>query len=71
MLGRVDVVVGSLLGRKGNWGILRRALNPIRLPRWLRKEAVGIEEEELCRGQEIEEDGKGEQTGQAQNLQLL
>ena len=29
MLGRVDVVMGNLLGIRENWGIQRRALNLI------------------------------------------
>ena len=33
VLEKVDMVVGSLLGRRENWGMLRRALNPIQLLR--------------------------------------
>ena len=36
-LERVNMVVGSLLGREVSWGQLRTALNLIQFLRWLRK----------------------------------
>ena len=63
---------GKYAGQKGKLGNIEEGPQPDSVTKVAeKKKATIIKEEQLCKGQEIEKDAKCEQTGQAQNLQLL
>ena len=64
--------MGSLLGKKGNRGTLRRALNPDSVAMVAKKKKLQeLKKKSYAEAKKLKKMQKANKTGQAKNLQLL